>query len=140
MIESFDRLDKDSKMFLFKELMKRFDLYKVYYHQHTNKNWEGYKANNIEAIYNVCEELFLFFRKYNHKNDDESPATTGGFSIFIREDKLYINYENREDKYNVGYTGLDALVIANIDYMDFLRYIKLNKIKNGNKRRSETIC
>lgn len=135
---TFDAIDKDSKMFLFKELMKRFDLFKVYYYQHTSEKWEGYQSIDIKDIYNTCEELFKFFIK-NNDSKEETPASTAGFNIFMKKDYLYINYENRLGYNSIGYTESDALVTASLDYMSYLRSIKINKIKNDT-RRSETVC
>lgn len=127
---NFNRIDDDSKMLLFKELMKRFNLYEVYYHQHTSKTWEGYKGRDVNDIYMVCEELFRFFGKYHEEVKDDEPASTGGFNIFIKEGNLYIIYENRPGKQNVSSTDTNALVSAKIDFMTYLRTLKIKKITN----------
>jgi len=137
MIGSFDKLDKDTKMLLFDELMKKFNLYKVYYHQHSNKSWKGYRASDIKDIYRCCKELYEFFITSDYK--EKSPVSTAGFNIFIKNGSLYINYENRLNHESIGYTKPDALIIASIDYMGFLRTIKIKKIENDNKRRDKTI-
>lgn len=130
MNQNIRKISDSEWMVIFDKVMKKLNLYKIYSYQY-NTSWYHYKFKNTEEIYDVCKEMFEIFIEdiQSHEVDDNMPITSAGFNIFIRNDKLYILYENRQDKNHILSTNdKDCVEVASVNCLDVLRRKKLEKI------------